>query len=92
MATEDRCKTAVCTPFGLYEYNTMPFGLKCARATFQRYMDTIFGNLTFCCTYIDDILIYSDDAEQHKAHLQQIFKLIKDNNLIINEDKCVYNM
>ena len=47
----DVAKTALTTPFGLYEYNYMPFGLKDASATFQRYMDKIFEDID-CVFYI----------------------------------------
>ena len=48
-------KTAVITPFGLFEFLRMPFGLKCAAQTFQRLMDTICSDLSFVFIYLDDI-------------------------------------
>ncbi|XP_041451806.1 uncharacterized protein K02A2.6-like [Drosophila obscura] len=71
MAPEDIEKTAVCTPFGLIEFVKMPFGLKNATQTFQRFMDQIFQAVeyVFCC--IDDILIMSNSVEEHR---QQIYK------------------
>ena len=55
MAPEDREKTAVITPFGLFEYNVVPFGLKNAAQTFQRFMDVVLRDLDFVFCYIDDI-------------------------------------
>lgn len=52
-------KTAVTTLFGLFEYLRMPFGLKNAPQTYQRFMDTIFQDFDFVIRYLDDILIFS---------------------------------
>jgi len=60
-----RAKTAVVTPFGTFQFNFMPFGLKNAGATFQRLMDSIFGDLDFVFVYLDDILISSENEEDH---------------------------
>ncbi len=65
MAEEDIPKTAICTPFGLFEYIFMPFGLKNAAQTFQRLMDRLFCHLPFVFVYLDDILIASKDPTQH---------------------------
>lgn len=52
---EDVPKTAVVTPFGLFEFNYMLFGLKNAAATFQRFMDKIFLKLNCVFVYLDNI-------------------------------------
>ena len=58
---DDICKTV--TPFGLFESNFRPYGLKNASATFQRFMDKIFLDVNCTFVYIDDISVYSDDEE-----------------------------
>ena len=68
-----RAKTAVVTPFGTFQFNFMPFGLKNAGSTFQRLMDQIFGDLDFVFVYLDDILISSGTEEEHCRHLQEVF-------------------
>ena len=60
-----RAKTAVVTPFGTFQFNFMPFGLKNTGATFQRLMDSIFGDLDFVFIYLDDILISSETEAEH---------------------------
>ena len=58
-------KTAVVTPFGTFQFNFMPFGLKNAGATIQKLMDKILGDLDFSFVYLDDILISSVMEEEH---------------------------
>lgn len=92
MAPESIPKTAISTPFGLWEFLRMPFGLKNAAQTFQRLMDGIFQGLDFVFVYLDDILIASQTETQHLNHLQQVFQLLSSNGLIINKDKCEFGV
>jgi RNase H-like domain found in reverse transcriptase/Reverse transcriptase (RNA-dependent DNA polymerase)/Integrase core domain/Integrase zinc binding domain len=90
MAAADVPKTAIITPFGLFEYLFMPFGLRNAAQTFQRLMDQLFRHLPFVFTYLDDHLIASRSAAEHKQHLEQFFKILSENGLRINPAKCVF--
>ena len=90
MAAEDVEKTAIITPFGLFEYLFMPFGLTNAAQSFQRLMDKLFRHLPFVFTYLDDHLIASRTLEEHLAHLQQFFQVLHDSGLTINPAKCVF--
>ena len=83
-------KTVVITPFGLFEWIQMPFGLRNAGCTFQRMMDQILGDIPHCFIYIDNILIASPDAESHQSHVCQIFDCLQLHRLSINPDKCVF--
>jgi len=65
-------ETAIITPFGLFEFPYMTFGLRNAAQTFQRFMDQVIAGLDFCFTYIDDILIASQET-QHKEYLKILF-------------------
>ena len=56
---DDIQKTAIITPFGLFEFPFMSFGLRNAAQTFQRFMDEILKDLDFCFAYLDDILVFS---------------------------------
>lgn len=87
---EDIEKTAISTPFGLYEYLYMPFGLRNAASTFQRYVDHIFMDCECVFIYLDDILVYSDSENNHYKDLEKVFKILKDNNLRISLDKCEF--
>lgn len=90
MATEDIKKTAITTPVGLYEYLVMPFGLRNASQTFQRFVDTVFRNLDFVFIYIDDVLVMSENHEEHENHLKTVFQKLKEVKLVINVDKCQF--
>lgn len=90
MAPEDIAKTAVITPFGLYEYLRMPFGLRNSSQTFQRFLDSITRDLPFIFVYIDDILIASKSESEHREHLEQLFQRLSDNGLTINMAKCQF--
>jgi len=59
MAPDSIPKTAIITPFGLFEFTRMPFGLKNAAQAFQRLMDRVLGDLDFIFVYLDDVLVAS---------------------------------
>lgn len=86
---EDVKKTAVITPFGLYEFTRMCFGLKNAGQTFQRHIDNVLRGLPVF-PFVDDILVASENQEQHRRELQEVFKRLNDNGLKINISKCIF--
>jgi hypothetical protein len=85
----DIAKTAIITPFRLFEFTRMPFGLRNAGMTFQRLMDTVLGGLPFAFVYLDDILVASPDKKSHWFHLQGVFSVLQQNGLIVNPEKCL---
>ena len=82
-------KTAVTTPFGLFEFTQMPFGLCNAAQTFQRFIDQVLRGLPFCYAYIDDLLIASSSPEEHQSHLRQVLKRLSERGIVINPAKIV---
>ena len=85
---KDRYKTAFTVPFGHYEWNVMPFGLKNAPSEFQNIMNEIFAPFTeFPIVYIDDVLIFSKLIDNHWKHLDIFVKTIKHNGLVISATK-----
>lgn len=90
VAAEDISKTAITTPFGLYEFPYMPFGLRNAAQTFQRFIDEVLRGLDFCFPYIDDVLVASESEEQHMDHLRIIFNRLKQYSLVLNTNKSVF--
>src|SRR5678815_2838010 len=89
VAADDIKKTAVITPFGLFEYTRMPFGLRCAAQTFQRVIDTILRGLPFAWAYLDDLLVASATPEEHQDHLRAVFARLNDAGMRLNLAKCV---
>jgi hypothetical protein len=90
MAAQDIAKTAIITLFGLFVYLFMPFGLRIAPQTFQRFMDRLFKHLAFVFCYLDDLINTSHTLEEHHEHLRQIFTILQENGLQINPAKCVF--
>ncbi|GFW07982.1 hypothetical protein TNCV_3921141 [Trichonephila clavipes] len=85
-------KTAVTTPWGLYEYTHLCFGLVNAPQTFMRFMYEVLRGLPFCFVYLDDILCYSENAEEHRSHLRTIFQKLSSYGLKLNISKCVFDV
>uniref|UniRef100_A0ABD2WRS1 Reverse transcriptase domain-containing protein n=1 Tax=Trichogramma kaykai TaxID=54128 RepID=A0ABD2WRS1_9HYME len=90
MAPEDIEKTALITPFGLFEFLFMPFGLRNASQTFQKYVNQALGDLSYVFVYIDDVLFASDSLEQHQQHLDTVLKRLVKFSLQLNLSKCVF--
>jgi hypothetical protein len=87
-----RIKSAFITPFGQFEFNTLPFGLKNSGPAFQRLLDKILKGLNFATAYIDDIVIYSDSWNEHKDHIKQVLQRLRDANLTAKPKKCLFGM
>ena len=84
-------KTAIITPFGLFELLRMPFRLKNAAQAFQRLMDKVSRDLDFAFVYLDDILIASHSRQEHRAHLKQLLQKLSGHSLAINLAKCQFD-
>ncbi|KAL0832341.1 hypothetical protein ABMA28_001774 [Loxostege sticticalis] len=92
VSAEDIPKTAITTPFGLFEFPFMTFGLRNAGQTFQRFVDEMTRGLDFVYTYLDDFLVFSRDEVQHEEHLRQIFTRLKRYGMLVNISKCVFGV
>ena len=90
MSQNDIQKTGIITPFGMFKFLHLPFGLRKAENTFQRKMDQILGDLPFCFVYVDYILIFSPDLDTHVHNLRQIFELLCLHGLTIGLPKYVF--
>ena len=85
-------KSAITTPFGLFEFTRMPFGLRNAAQTFQRFMDQVLRGLQFCFVYVDDVLIASSSAVEHKEHLRLVLQRLSEYGVLINPSKCLFGV
>ena len=83
-----RAKTAFVTPFGKYEFLMVPFGLAQAPAYFQLLMNKVLKGLKFAMTYLDDIIIFSQDELQHLEHLEIVFSHLREAGLKMKHSKC----
>ncbi|KAI5718458.1 hypothetical protein M8J77_021475 [Diaphorina citri] len=92
MAPEDIPKTAVITPFGLFEFVVLPFGLLNAAQSFQRFIHSIVRKFSFVFPYIDDMLVASSSEEEHHEHLRTLFAELNKFQLNINLGKCVFGV
>ena len=88
MAEEDIHKAAITTPFGMFEYLRMPFGLRNAAQTFQRFMDGVCRGLESVYVFLDDILVASESKEEHEHHLLLLFHRLENQGLVVNREKC----
>ena len=87
---QDQEKTAVTTPFGLYQWTRMPFGLCNAPATFQCLMGAVPGDLAFkvLLVYLDDVLVFSRDFESHLEKLDLVLGRLREHGLKLKPQKC----
>ena len=79
-------------PLGFYECVRMPFGLTNAPATFQRLMESCLGDLhlNWCIIYLDDIIIFSKDPDDHITRLEGVFEKLAEAGLILKPSKCEF--
>ena len=75
---------------GLYECESMPFGLCNAPPTFQRLMQNCLGklNLTYCLIYLDDVIVFSEMPEEHLRRMRVVFYHLHEHSLKLKPSKC----
>jgi hypothetical protein len=93
IAKGDEWKTAFRCRYGHFEYQVMPFGLMNAPGTFQAFVnDTLRDYLDdFVVVYLDDILIYSDTAEEHTAHVKKVLQKLEAAGICLKLEKCEFD-
>ena len=93
VAEGDEWKTAFRTRYGSFEWRVMPFGLSNAPSVFQRFVNDIFADMldVSVVVYLDDILVYSDNPEDHQKHVKEVLRRLHANNLYCKASKCEFN-
>jgi transposase InsO family protein len=82
-------KTAFACHKGLFQFNVMPFGLHNAPAVFQELMNIVLqGCEAFATAYLDDILVFSKNPEEHKEHIRIVFDRLRKHDLKLKLKKC----
>jgi len=89
---EDILKTSFRTRYDHYEFLVMPFGVTNAPAIFIELMNLIFSPFLdkFVVIFIDDILIYSKDEEEHAEHLRIVLQTLRREKLYAKLSKCEF--
>ena len=87
-------KTAFRCHRGLFEFLRLPFGLRIGPAAFKRIMDTVLGDLLgkVYLVYLDDIVIFSANQEEHLHHIQLVFERLRNAGLRLNSAKCHFGV
>ena len=85
-------KTAFRTRYGHYEFLVMPFGLTNAPTTFKDLMNMVFQPYVdqFVVVFIDDIQVYSKDAQEHEQHLKIVLQTLRETKLYAKLRKCEF--
>jgi hypothetical protein len=94
MKDSDQLATSFITPFGMYCYVTMPFGLRNAGATYQRCMQHVFGDHIGQTVeaYVDDIVVKTRKAGDLVSDLRIAFDCLRANGVKLNPEKCVFGV
>nr|VZI27584.1 unnamed protein product [Spirometra erinaceieuropaei] len=87
---EDIPRIPVITPFGLLELICMSFGLRNAAQTLHRFIDRVLHGLPFVYAYVDDLLVASQNAEEHKEHLALVLNRLDKYDIVINPSNHVH--
>ena len=89
--TTSHAKTAFVTPFGKWEFNMVPFGLAQASDYFQALISIVLEGLShFSIAYLNDLIIFSKNEEEHLQHLEIIFERLHEAGLKLKRSKCSF--
>lgn len=90
LAPGSRYITTFITKKGLYRYKRLMFGISCAPELFQKLMEQILSECEGCVNFADDIVVDGENMLIHDKRLEKELKVLKDNNVLLNEEKCVF--
>jgi Reverse transcriptase (RNA-dependent DNA polymerase) len=76
----------------LYQWTTVPFGIRNGPAAFQRLLHSVLAVFTFECSYLDDIIVYSKSSEQLVDALNKVYTALRDAGLKLNASKCSFGV
>jgi cleavage and polyadenylation specificity factor subunit 1 len=88
IAEEDIQKTAIATPFGLWEFLFMAFGLRNAAQALQQLKDNILMGLEYVFSFLGDDGVFSKSKEEHWTHLRTLFAILAANGLALRRSRA----
>ncbi|XP_048001410.1 uncharacterized protein K02A2.6-like [Leguminivora glycinivorella] len=86
---DSRHITTFITSLGMYRYKRLMFGITCAPEIFQKTIEKLLLGCEGVINFMDDILVYGRDKEEHDTRLQQVTNVLKENNVVLKEEKCI---
>ncbi|CAH8653056.1 unnamed protein product [Schistosoma rodhaini] len=84
--------TTINTPFGLFKYNFLPFGLSCSPAIFQEVMNKIVSDIEGVEVYQDDLIVHGADKVVHDQRLIALLRRLIEKNITVNPNKCSFSV
>ena len=92
LSEESKARAAFITYDGIFEFQTMPFGLSGAPATFQHLMMKVLRGISwkYVLCYVDDVIIFSSTFEDHLNNLEEVFKRLRNAGLKLSPNKCFF--
>lgn len=103
-AKEYKCKTAFCTPLGLYEFNRMPFELRTALNSFHRAMNLVLGTLKnyacvvtpvwlrLCGVRLCGVLVVGKTEDEHLCDLDEVLHRLQEAGFRLSQEKCRFEL
>ena len=88
----DRFKTALATPWGMYQFRRLSMGMQNSAQAFQRLVDSVVGDMKSVFCYLDDLIIFSKSQKEHLETLEELFQKLDQAGLAIALSKCKFGV
>ncbi len=80
-----------CTPWGVFRYRRLPFGVSPAPEVFHRVLADVLRDIPGVLHYVDDVLIYGATQQEHDTRLRLVLQRLRDAGFVLSEAKCHYS-